>query len=121
MLIIANSVRGFLQRDFKQSPAEVKIQCYLTFVQPILEYAAVWSPYHTTLINQLESVQRRAARFIFQDYKHTSSVTNMLHALGPTPEQRRIMCCAIMMFIIINGVIDIPVEPPIFISNNLPI
>ena len=36
----------------------------------------------------------------------------------PTLEQRRVMCRATMMFKIINGLIDIPVEPPIFISNN---
>ena len=61
----------------------------LTLVQSILEYpSAVWSPCHTTLINQLDSVQHYTARFIFQDYKRTSSVTNMLHALEwPTLEQ----------------------------------
>jgi len=31
----AKSVRGFLQRNFKHSPADVKIKCYLTMIQPI--------------------------------------------------------------------------------------
>ena len=81
----------------------------------------MWSPYCIGLINQLESVHRRAARFIFQDYRHTSSVTNMLHILQwPTLEKKRVVSRAIMIiFKIINGLIDIPVEPPILTSNNL--
>ena len=46
----------------------------------------------------------------------------MLHILRwpiATLEKKRITSRAIMMFII-NGLIDIPVEPLIFTSNNLP-
>ena len=117
----ANRVRGLLQRNFRRSPAEIKIKCYQTLIQPILGYALdVWSPYHIGLINQLESVHRRAARFIFQDYRRTSSITNMLHILQwPTLEKKRVASRAIMIFKIINGLIDIPIESPIFTSNNL--
>ena len=80
----------------------------------------MWSPYHIGLINQLESVHCHAARFVFQDYRHTSSVTNMLHILQwPTLENKRVASRAIMIFKIINGLIDIPIKPPIFTSNNL--
>ena len=73
----------------------------------------------STVCSNFIPVQCRAAWFIFQDYKCTSSVTNMLHTLEwPTLEQGRVMCCATMMFKIINSLIDIPVDPPIFISNN---
>ena len=120
----ANSVRGLLQRNFRRSPAEIKIidKCYQTLIQPILGYASVVrSPYRIGLINQLESVHHRAARFVFQDYRHTSSITNMLHILQwPTLEKKRIASRAIMMFKIINALIDIPVKPPIFTPNNLP-
>ena len=114
-------MRGLLQQNFRRSPAEIKIKCYQTLIQSILGYALdVWSPYHIGLINQLESVHRRVACFVFQDYRHTSSVTNMLHILQwPTLEKKRVASRAIMIFKIINGLIDIPVEPPIFTSNNL--
>ena len=114
-------MRGLLQRNFRRSPAEIKIKCYQTLIQLILGYASdVWPPYCIGLINQLESVHRRAARFVFQDYRHTSSVTNMLHILQwPTLEKKRVASRAIMIFKISNGLIDIPVEPPIFTSNNL--
>ena len=73
------------------------------------------------MLVQLESVQHHAAQYIFQDYKRASSVTNMLHTLEwPTLEQRRVMCHTTMMLKIINGLIDIPVEPyeQIFEGHN---
>jgi len=34
-------------------------------------------------IQQLERVQRRAARFVKKDYRHTTSVTGLFDELGP--------------------------------------
>ena len=52
-------------------------------VRPVAEYAsAVWPPFTKTHINLVESVQRRAARFVTSDYGFTSSVTGMLKLLG---------------------------------------
>ena len=42
----------------------------------------IWDHYLQKNINLLETVQRRAARFITEDYHTTSSVTNMLQDLG---------------------------------------
>jgi len=36
-------------------------------------------------IQQLERVQRRAARFVKKDYRHTTSVTGLLDELGWLP------------------------------------
>ena len=48
-----------------------------------MEYAATaWAPYSRQSINKLESVQRRAARFVMHDYYQTSSVSNMLLRLN---------------------------------------
>ena len=55
---------------------------YQTLVRPQLEYGSeVWSPHTQLQIDQIESVQRRAARWIKQDYGQTSSVTDMLKSL----------------------------------------
>ena len=60
----ANKVRGFLQRNLKKWPPDVKVSCYLMFVHPILEYSCVtWSPYHQSTCNR-EMVQRHAATLI---------------------------------------------------------
>ena len=72
----ANNIREFLQRNLSRHPRPVKEQAYETYVRPILEYAStVWDPHTIELTNQLEMVQRRAARFVTADYRRRHSVT----------------------------------------------
>ena len=48
-----------------------------------MEYAApVWDPHYHNATMQLEKVQRRAARWVLNDYDRYSSVTAMLHQLS---------------------------------------
>ena len=62
-------------------------------MRSILEYGSiVWDPYLDKDIKLLEQVQRRAARFITQDYRSRSegSMTRMLEELNiPTLQSRR--------------------------------
>ena len=77
----ANSIKAFLQRNIKSCPLKVKDNCYKIMVRPIMEYACiVWSPYTRKNIQGLEVVQRRAARFVKNDKRFTSSssITAML-------------------------------------------
>ena len=47
----------------------IKSLAYLTYVRPFLEYAStVWSPYVKSDIALLESAQRKAARFVYNDF-----------------------------------------------------
>ena len=79
----ANRTRGFLQRNTQHCPQHVKETCYRTFVRPFLEYASpVWDPHTKKGITQLESVQRRCARYVTKDYRYSSSVTAMMNTLG---------------------------------------
>ena len=53
-------------------------QSHDALVRPVLEYSSsVWDPHTQTLINQLEAVQNRAARFVTGNYSRKSSVTKM--------------------------------------------
>ena len=47
--------------------------------------AAAWDPYMAKDIQQLERVQRHAARFVKTDYRRTTSVTGLLNELGWLP------------------------------------
>ena len=50
-------------------PEKIKKQTYCAIVRPHLEYASTaWDPHLKKDITQLEAVQRRAARFVKNDY-----------------------------------------------------
>ena len=64
----ANSTLGLLRRVLGGCSHKVKDTAYRTLVRAKLEYAScVWNPYKQQNINKIESVQRRAARYVFND------------------------------------------------------
>ena len=76
----ANRVLVVLQRNIHSVPPKVKERAYQTFVRPITEYAyAVWSPHTAKGIATIESVQRRATRFVFNDYQRSTNVSSILN------------------------------------------
>ena len=91
-------------------PRHIKARCYTTYVRPTLEYAStVWDPSTQKCAAKLEAVQRRSARYVFNNYDRHSSVTPMLNSLNwPTLQRRREQAKAIMMYRIVNGLVAIP-------------
>ena len=108
----ANSIKGFLQRNLHSCPISVKVSCYKSLIKPILEYACVvWDPYTQKDILAIESVQRRCARFVYNNYSSYASVTNMLQNLNwPPLAHCRHQLKAITMFKIMHHLIDIPAD-----------
>ena len=77
----ANNVKSFLPQNLKPCPVNIKSPVTdQSMVRSILDYAStIWSPYtQKKSIQTLESVQRRSARFVFNDYSPYNSVSNML-------------------------------------------
>ena len=116
----ANNIRAFLQRNLSKCPRPVKEQAYKTYVRPILEYAStVWDPHTIELTNQLEMVQRRAARFVTADYRRRHSVSLLLNQLQwQTLLQRRTHSKVTMLYRIHHQLVAIPAGPPYIISSN---
>ena len=87
----ATKTLGFLRRNLAFAPRSTKEVAYKTLVQPKLEYAApIWSPHSKLQNNQIEKVQRTAARWTCRRWRNTSSVGVMLDELGwPSIEARR--------------------------------
>ena len=80
----ANRALGFLRRNLSSCPDEVKEAAYKALVRPHVEYASsVWDPHLKKHIQQIEGVQRRAARFVRNCYTwEPGSVTNLLNELN---------------------------------------
>ena len=70
----AHTVLGMIKRAVGyDSPDSVKRQLYLSHVRSVLEYCSpVWSPYLVTEIASLEKVQRRATKYILNDFSDIS-------------------------------------------------
>ena len=80
----ANRTLGFVMRNLHQCPQEIKVSAYNTLVRPLVEFSSsVWEPHTRSLINKLESVQHRAARFCLNDFgsKSPGCITNMIKKL----------------------------------------
>ena len=105
-----NRALGFLRRNLKINAPNIKKKAYKVFVRPLLEYAAsIWDPCSQKNIAKIEAVQRRPACFVLNRFRNTSSVGNMLEALGwPTLEQRRQTCRLLMLYKIQSGLAYCP-------------
>ena len=66
----ANRTLGFLRRNLHSCPQEVKEAAY-KIGAPSLDYgSSVWDPPGVVLQEELESVQKRAARFVTGNYDY---------------------------------------------------
>ena len=79
----ANRTLGFLRRNLHSCPQEVKEAAYKGLVRPVLDYgSSVWDPPGVVLQEELESVQKRAARFVTGNCNYeTGSMTGILGQL----------------------------------------
>ena len=107
----ASQKLGFLKRNLRNSPTELKRLAYISTVRSSLEYAStVWDPAQANHKSLLEGVQRRAARWITSDYGRHSSVTSMLRKLGlETLEDRRRCSRLVFLYKILHE--EVAVEP----------
>lgn len=122
----ANRSLGFLRRNLKIGSQSIKQQAYRTLVRPLLEYAStVWDPYNAKDINKLEAVQRRAARWVVNRHRQTSSVEDMLnHLCWSSLQERRRRARLIMMYKYVNKLVIIntrsePVATPLKRTTRL--
>ena len=71
-------ILGFLRRNLSACDKKTKEVAYVGLVRPLLEYAS------HKLTDEIEKVQRRAARLIMSEYKNCEpdSVTSLLLQLG---------------------------------------
>ena len=121
----ANRTLGFLRRNLAACPLDVKESAYKGLVRPILEYgSSVWDPQSILLQDELEKVQKRAARFVtgnYVDYE-TGSMTGILKNLKwESLKKRRKDSRLIMLYKGLKGAASIPTNdlvPPIRRTRN---
>lgn len=119
----ANRSLGYIRRNFRSSPENLKRILYTTIVRPKLEYASsIRHPHQKNLTDSIESVQNRAARFIFNDYSRTSSVSSMKSRLNLSPlsSRRRISRLSLLHKVFYTPFLKMSLlNPPTYISSRL--
>lgn len=112
MEVTVNKARGTLfacRRKLKFADFETKLIAYKSFIRPVLEYAStVWCPFTQNGINKLESIQKLAARFIFNDYRRETSSTELVIRAKLQPLQMRAKIDRLkLLFNILNGTLHV--------------
>ncbi len=108
----AKSRLGFLRRNLRGAPRPLKRTSFVKLVRSLVEYSSfAWNPHLGKDKDTLKRIQRRAACWINQDYTTTSSVTEMLGALGlETLADCRRSARLTMMYKIIHGYVGLTPE-----------
>ena len=109
----ANKTLGFLRRNLYFCPQEVKEAAYKGLVRPVLDYgSSVWDLPGVVLQEELESVQKRAARFVTSNYSYeTGSMTGILGQLKwGSLKKRRKDNRLILLYIGLKGKPSVPTD-----------
>ena len=115
----ANRTLGFLRRNLAACPRDVKESAYKGLVRQVLEYgSSVWDPQSILLQDELEKVQKKAARFVTGNYVYeTGSMTGILEQLKWESLKKRMKDSRlIMLYKGLKGAASIPtndIVPPI--------
>ena len=107
----ANRTLGFLRRNLSACSQDVKESAYKGLVRPVLEYgSSVWNPSIILLHEELEKVQKRAARFVTGNYIYeTGSMTGLLEQLNwDSLKKRKRDSRIIMLYKGLKGAASIP-------------
>ena len=109
---------AFLNRNLKGCPKKLRDTAYISLIRPALEYScSVWYPHKKSNKDKIEKVQRRAARFVSNNFRRKASVSEMLHELGwQSLDGRRQDQRLVLFFKIINGLASVETE----VTGELP-
>ena len=100
----ANRILGVIKRSFTCLDADSLSRLYKTMVRPHLEYAnVIWGPTRIGDSKRIESVQRRATRFI-PELKHLPYEDRLRALKMPSMKHRRLRGDMIQTFKIIKGI-----------------
>ena len=108
----ANSMFGFLRRNLRSCSEDNKANAYFSMVRSNLEYcSSVWNPHQKDQIRKLEMIQRRAAQYMTNRYRNTSSVSSMLdHLQWESLESRYSKIQLTLLYKIVYDTIYIPAD-----------
>ena len=105
---------GFIQRKLKGSPSRLRELAYLISVRSGLEYASVvWDLFLQRGIDRLENIQRRATRFVTNNYRKECGLTStqLIDSIGwDSLQERRKTARLCMLYKAINREVALSID-----------
>ena len=123
----ANRTLGLVKRNVQTKNKDIRTLAYNSLVRPQVEYGSVvWSPYMKENKDKIEMVQRRAARWVSNDYSTYSSVTGASNLEWRSLENRRYDARLLMFYKIIYDLVAIPIplyfeRPEVYTRHTHPL
>ena len=116
----ANRTLGFIRRNIKTKMSRVRETAYNTLVRPQLEYAsAVWDPHTDRRLNQIEQIQKRAARWTVSNFDRQASVTRIIQELGWRTLAQRRAARLCLFYKVIHCLVAVPLPDHVQYSNRI--
>ena len=105
-------LRNRVNRNLKGCPKKLRDTAYISLIRPALEYScSVWHPHKKSNKDKIEKVQRRAARFVSNNFRSKANVSEMLHDLGwQSLDGRRQDQRLVLFYKIISGLASVETE-----------
>jgi hypothetical protein len=117
----ANQRLGMIKRTLGNSVNKnVKLIAYTSMVRPIVEYSSIiWSNNNNKkCLNMLESIQRRASKYILQDYSSDYKLRLMSCQLLPLSYRREYMD-SVFFYNCLNDLVDINIFDIVLTNSNV--
>ncbi|KAI8494401.1 hypothetical protein Bbelb_276270 [Branchiostoma belcheri] len=97
-----------LRRNLRIASVGANVPIWL-YSDPYWSTPGVWDPHTPDKVSRMETVQRRAARYVYNNYRRTASVTEMLgNLVWKSLQHRRKMARLTTMFKVLHNTISVP-------------
>jgi hypothetical protein len=118
MISKANSRVGIIKRTFSNMNKQIFLPIYKSLVRPILEYcSSIWFPIHKNEINEIEKIQKRATKLVYE-IKNKSYSERLKYLQLDTLHFRRLRNDIIQTFRIIKGIDKVSISDFFTLNNH---
>lgn len=109
----------YLRRALKLSTPAVRLIAFNAIVQPSLDYASIiWYPHTRKNISEMEKIQKRAVRFIYNSFGRTSITRLLSKANLSTPTQRNKVLRLKFFFQLVKGYFKLDLSHILHLSTG---